>query len=224
MPPPVRSPERSSAVSANAPRPPGIPDHTASAAKRAFSATWAPVSANVMELRQPPWRLAVTLRVDGGGSPRTPRDAHPVGPVRGERNGVEPGHGVGAQVARAADLVEELCGHGPHRHRAARPRVLGDHRGPVRMHLGQREADPFPVRHLLEEGVVAAAALGAALDHVAGHHCPGDGVEIVVRPAEGVQGRTDDEGGVGHAARDDHLRAGLRARRRSGAPGGRRWP
>ena len=72
MPPPVRSPERSSAVSSNAPRPPGMPAHTASAAKRAFSATWAPVSARVMELRQPPWRLAVTFSVGGGASPRTP--------------------------------------------------------------------------------------------------------------------------------------------------------
>ena len=72
MPPPVRSPVSSSAVSAKAARPPGMPAHTASAAKRAFSATWAPVSASVMELRQPASRLAVTFSVGGGGSPRTP--------------------------------------------------------------------------------------------------------------------------------------------------------
>ncbi len=72
MPPPVRSPERSSAVSAKAARPPGMPAHTASAANRAFSATRAPVNASVMELRQPASRLAVTFSVAGGGSPRTP--------------------------------------------------------------------------------------------------------------------------------------------------------
>ena len=72
MPPPVRSPERSSADSAKAARPSGMPAHTASAAKRALSATWAPVSASVMELRHPALRFAVTLSVGGGGSPRTP--------------------------------------------------------------------------------------------------------------------------------------------------------
>ena len=72
MPPPVRSPERSSADSANAARPPGIPAHTASAAKRAFSATPAPVSASVIALRQPASRFAVTFSVGGGASPRTP--------------------------------------------------------------------------------------------------------------------------------------------------------
>ena len=72
MPPPLRSPERSSAVSAKAARPPGIPAHTVAAANRAFSTAWAPVNASVMELRQPASRLAVTFNVSGGGSPRTP--------------------------------------------------------------------------------------------------------------------------------------------------------
>ncbi len=71
MPPPVRSPERSSAVSAKASRPPGTPSQTVSAAKRAFSTGCAPVSANVMALRQPASRLAVTFSVAGGASPRT---------------------------------------------------------------------------------------------------------------------------------------------------------
>ena len=71
MPLPVRSPERSSAVSAKPSRPPGMPAHTVSAAKRAFSAGCAPVKASVMALRHPAWRLAVTFSVAGGASPRT---------------------------------------------------------------------------------------------------------------------------------------------------------
>ena len=72
MPSPLRSPERSSDVSENDARPAGMPAHTVSAAKRAFCSTSAPVMASVMELRHPPSRLAVTLRVGGGGSPTTP--------------------------------------------------------------------------------------------------------------------------------------------------------
>ena len=72
MPPPLRSPERSADVSANAARPPGMPSHTAAAATAAFSSTWAPVMASVIEFRHPASRLAVTFKVDGGGSPSTP--------------------------------------------------------------------------------------------------------------------------------------------------------
>ena len=43
---------------------------------------------------------------------------------------------------------------------------------------------------------------------VAGHDGAGDGVEVGVGPAEGVQGGADDQGGISHPAGDDHLRAG----------------
>ena len=48
-------------------------------------------------------------------------------------------------------------------------------------------------RHVLEEGVVPAAALGAALNDVPRHHGAGDGVEVVVGPTERVQRRPDDQ-------------------------------
>ena len=142
-----------------------------------------------MALRQPASRLAVTFSVAGGASPRTGAIRTRSGTLLRQLNGVEPGDGVGAEVARAPDLVEQLRRHRPHGHHAAGPGVLGDHRRAVGVQLGQREADALPVRHLLEEGVVPAAALGAALDDVARHHRAGDGVEVVVGPAEGVQRR-----------------------------------
>ena len=86
--------------------------------------------------------------------------------------------------------------------------MLGDHRRTVRVHFGEREADPLPVRHLLEEGVVPAAALGTALDDVTRHDCTGDGVDVVVGPAERVQRGPDHQGGIGHPARHHHLRPG----------------
>ncbi len=49
-----------------------MPAQTASAAKAAFCWGSAPVMASVIELRQPPLRLAVTFRVDGGASPLVP--------------------------------------------------------------------------------------------------------------------------------------------------------
>ncbi len=68
--------------------------------------------------------------------------------------------------------------------------------------------DPLAVRHLLEEGIVAAAALGAALNDMTRHDRAGDGVEVGVGPPEGVQGRPDDQRGVGDPARHHHPRPG----------------
>ena len=65
--------------------------------------------------------------------------------------------------------------------------MLGDHRRAVPVHLHDGKTDPLAIGHLLEEGVVAAAALGAALDHMAGHDGTGDGVEVGIGPSEGVQ-------------------------------------
>ncbi len=208
MPPPLRSPERSSAVSANAARPPGMPAQTVAAAKRAFASTSAPVNASVIALRQPASRLAVTFSVGGGASPRTPVMRTRSGPSWVERDGVEARDGVGAQVARAGDLVEQLGRDSADGDDASAPGVLGDDRGPVGAHLGQREADALPARDLFEEGVVPAAALRAALNDVARHHSAGNGVEVGVLPPEGVQGRPDHQGGISHPARDHDLRAG----------------
>ena len=135
-------------------------------------------------------------------------DPHPVRAVLGQLDAVEARHGVRAEVARAADLVEQLRRHRSHRDGAPGPRVLGHHRAPVGVHLGDGEADPLSPWDLVEEGVVAAAALRPALNDVARHHRAGDGVELVVLPPEGVQRRAHDEGGVGHPAGDDDLRAG----------------
>ena len=224
MPPPVRSPERSSAVSAKPARPPGMPAHTASAAKRAFSATWAPGQRQGHGVA--PAGVEVGRDLQRGRRRLAPhrRDAHPVGTLLRQLNAVEARHGVGAEVARAADLVEQLRRHRPDRDHAARPGVLGDHRRAVRVQLGQGEADALPARHLLEEGVVPAAALGAALNDVPRHHRAGDGVEVAVGPAERVQRRPDDQGGIGDPARSPPPARRRPARRRSAGPAGRRSP
>ena len=62
-----------------------------------------------MELRQPPSRFAVTFKVSGGASPRTPESRTRSGPSWATAIVSKRGHGVGAQVAGPADLVEELA-------------------------------------------------------------------------------------------------------------------
>ena len=136
-----------------------------------------------------PTRVEIGRYLQGGRRrlPAHSTDPHPVRPGLCELDGVEAGHGVRAEVAPAPDLVEQLGGDRPDRHGATCPRMLGDHRRAVPVHLRDGKADPFSMGHLLEEGVVAAAALGAALDHMAGHDGTGDGVEVGVGPSEGVQ-------------------------------------
>ena len=129
------------------------------------------------------------------------RDAHPVRSHLGQLDRVEARHGIRAQVAGTGDLVEQLRRHRADRHRPAGAGVLGDDRRTVRVQLGQRETDPVAPGNLLEEGVVPAAALCPALDHVAGHDGARDGVEIAVIPAEGVQRRPHRERGIGDASR-----------------------
>ena len=136
------------------------------------------------------------------------RDTHPIGCLLGQGNGVEACDGIGAEVARTADFVEQLRGDRADGDRAPGAGVLGDDGGAVGLHLGDGKPDALGVWDLFEEGVVAAAALGAALDDMAGDDRAGDGVEIVVPPAERVQRRTDHQRGVGDPTRDDHLGPG----------------
>ena len=104
-----------------------------------------------------------------------PADAHPIGAVLCERDRVETSGDVGAGIARAADLVQQLRGDRADRHLAARAGMLGDHRRPVRRHLGDREAERLAERgQLAEEGVVASGRLRAALDDVPGHDRSGE--------------------------------------------------
>src|SRR4030095_11189302 len=55
------------------------------------------------------------------------RDAHAVGPLLLEVNGVETRGDVGVGILGAGDLIEQLRRHGADAHESARPRVLGDH-------------------------------------------------------------------------------------------------
>ena len=66
--------------------------------------------------------------------------------------------------------------------------------------------------NLLEERVVAAGRLGAALDDVTGDDRAGERVEIVRRPVEAPGGRTHHESGIRHPPGDDDVCARGRAR------------
>jgi hypothetical protein len=56
--------------------------------------------------------------------------------------------------------------------------MLGDHEGAVGVDLGDGEAGTLERGDLTEEGVVAAGALGPALDEVPGHHATGEPVPV----------------------------------------------
>ncbi len=113
----------------------------------------------------------------------------------------------GTQVGRRGDLVEQLRGDGADRDEPARPRVLGDHRRPVGLDLGDRGAGVAPVGDLVEEGVVPAGGLRAALDDVARDDRARERVERVPLPAVPPRRRAHDQRRVGDAAGDDDVRA-----------------
>ena len=100
------------------------------------------------------------------------RDGDPVAGQLLEPDRVEASGHVGSEVARAADLVQQLRGDRPDRDLATGGVVLADHRRTVGGHVGPREADVFDAGHLGEERVVAARGLTRALDHVTGDHRP----------------------------------------------------
>src|SRR5690606_16033315 len=122
-----------------------------------------------------------------------------------EADGREIGDDVGRDVLpRVAHFVEELLGDGADADPAAGPVVLGDDEGAVGRGLDDRVADVVQVGDRLPvEEAVAAGRLGAALVDVAGHDAGGEPVDVVRRPAEGVDHGRVGERGIGRAAGDD---------------------
>ena len=111
-----------------------------------------------------------TFSVGGGGSPRTPLIRTRSGPSSDSSMAVHPQRHIGIRVARAGDLVEQLGGDRVDGDRAAGAGMLGDHRRPVGVDLGEREARDASGRRFGEERVVAAGGLRTALDDVARGH------------------------------------------------------
>ncbi len=107
---------------------------------------------------------------------------------------------VGRQVVgRIADLVDELLGHGLHRHAAPAARGLGDREAAVVAdfgdripHVGQADFGPPGGKH-------AARALGAALDQMPCHRGRREPVPVAPVPAEFVDCRPQRERSVGNA-------------------------
>jgi hypothetical protein len=136
----------------------------------------------------------------------------PVRAVLRELDGVKPGRDVRSRVPHTLDLVHQLRGDGAGRDRPAGTGMLGDHAGAVPPDFGDREAGAgHVVKELGEERVVPAGGLGAALDDVAGRDGPGQLVVVGASPAEVRRGRADDERGVGDAAGDHDVGAGVQA-------------
>jgi hypothetical protein len=158
---------------------------------------------------QPSKYDALTLSIDGAGRPRTPHTRTRSRPGLLESRRGEVGDDVGRDVrARVAHLVHELLLHRAHGDRAARAGMLRHDERAVGERFEHRIADARPVAHVAPVGEVAARALRAALDDVAGDDARGKPIPVVGRPAERVDHRRERDAGVRAAARDDDLRAG----------------
>ena len=114
--------------------------------------------------------------------------------------------------ARVADFVEHLLAHRGRGHQAAGAGRFGDHERAVLVALGDREAHVVKVRHLAPVGEVAAGALGAAFDHMAGQGALGELVVVVVGPFEFVHQRAQHQGRIGDAAGQHQVGAGVQRR------------
>ena len=84
-------------------------------------------------------------------------------------------------------------------------RMLGDGEAAVGLDLGDRVADASETGHLLEECIVAAAALGTAFDDVASRKRARERIVVVAAPVELPSGGADDQGGVGDAGANDDV-------------------
>ena len=104
-------------------------------------------------------------------------------------------------------------------------RMLGDDEGAVGRRLRRSDSRCSPDRGSICQSyeTVAARALRAALDDVAGDDARGELVPVVVAPAELEAKRRHGERRVGRAAGDDDVRALGRAPRRSAPSRCRRW-
>src|SRR4051812_24497933 len=90
--------------------------------------------------------------------------------------------------------------------------MLGDHARPIRTDLGEWETEVLQAGDFIEERVVAAGRLGAALQDVPGDEGTGQRVPVVTGPAVPPRRRADDERSVGDPTGQHHLRAGVEGR------------
>ena len=116
---------------------------------------------------------------------------------------------VGRDVrVRVAHLVDELLRHRRHRDPAAGVGMLVDHERSVVVAFDDRIADVGEIGNRLPVvEAVAARALRAALDDVAGDDAGGEAVPVVGLPAELVAERRHRERRIGRPAGDDDVGA-----------------
>src|SRR5690606_20061960 len=114
-------------------------------------------------------------------------DAHPVVAHLLELDVGKVTHHIRQQVgARVTDFINNLLANGGTGNQAAGVGRLGQNKAAVFVALGHREAHVVEVGHQVPVGEVAAIALGAALDHVAGQRTLRKAVVVVQRPVEFV--------------------------------------
>ena len=106
------------------------------------------------------------------------------------------------------NLIDDLLGAGGRRDLAAGSFHLGDEEGTVLRNLDEREAEMAHALHVLLSGirVVAAGCLAAALQEVTHHRALAELVPVLHGPAELIDRGRHEDGGIGDAARDDHIR------------------
>ena len=115
---------------------------------------------------------------------------------------------VGQQISlRVADFIQHLLADRQWRDQAAGAFGFADDELAVGADFNDGKADVFVVGHIAPVGEVAAGALGAAFDDVAGQCRLGEFVVVVPRPAEFVHQRGTDHGAVDHAPGNHDVRA-----------------
>ena len=111
---------------------------------------------------------------------------------------------------RVAEFVEKLFFNDVGVNASTGARVFGDSERAVGFHFDDGVADGGHVGNRLPVYLaVASGALRAAFDDVAGDRSRREFVPVVGLPAEFVNHGSEREGGVGGAACDDHIRAGV---------------
>jgi len=120
----------------------------------------------------------------------------------------EIGDDVGSVVGgRVLDFVEELFGAGGAVEKAAGAGNFGEDGGAVGADLGDGEAEAVEVGDVFEAGVgeVAAGELACAFEKMPDDSSLPQEVPVVERPAELVDERSEEKGGIGDAAGEDDI-------------------
>ena len=95
-------------------------------------------------------------------------DINAVLPYLVDSKTIEVTDNVWVLVSRVPDLIEQLCGYCTHRHQSASPGVFTYGEVPIRFDFRNGITRILETWYFLEEGIIAARGLLAALDDMTG--------------------------------------------------------